>query len=216
MKKFAVILFALVLCGLPSLKARTWTSLDGKTMEGELVKADKGGVTIRRSDGVIFTVDVEKFSEADQKFVAQETQKNPSGEMGAAPAPTGKIRSPKDGEKVESGFTVKGLTRDVPKGFAALLFTSVPGSTDMSPRQETLEANRSFNTNIYHGPTDKGEWGLHLFVLPEAAAKQLAAWHMEASKMAALGQLAKVEPFDKSLLEKAVKVASIKYNLVPQ
>lgn len=129
---------------------------------------------------------------------------------------TGQIRSPKDGEKVMSGFTVKGLTRNVPKGFVVLMFTSVPNSTEISPRQETLASNRSFTTNIYHGPTDKGEWGLHLFVLPKEAAEQLAAWHMQASRMAAAGQLDQLKPFDKALLDKAIKVSSIKYHLEPQ
>ncbi|MCH9022883.1 MAG: hypothetical protein IID32_08960, partial [Planctomycetes bacterium] len=189
MKAIVLSIFAFSLCLTVHLEARTWTSLDGKTIEAEFVKADKANVTLKRSDGKTFTLAVNKLSESDQKFVADKSEKAATAEKIDTPKITGKIRDPKDGKKVESGFLFKAITRGAPKGYVAMLFTRNMSKGAIHPRGRILEANRSINTNVHHGPTDFGEWSLHLYVLPEADADGLMAWLLIAEQMAATGQL---------------------------
>ncbi len=57
----------------PMLEARTWTSTDGRTLEGELVEYDpeSGKVRIRRADGREFTLPKDRFSAEDGEFLAK-------------------------------------------------------------------------------------------------------------------------------------------------
>lgn len=50
-------------------EVRTFTSNDGKTIQAELVERSQDGVTIKREDGVIFTVQPDRFSEEDRKYI---------------------------------------------------------------------------------------------------------------------------------------------------
>ena len=52
-------------------EVRTWTSNDGRTLEGTLEKADHESVSVRRSDGRTFPIPIASLSAEDQEFVAQ-------------------------------------------------------------------------------------------------------------------------------------------------
>jgi len=53
-----------------SVVARTWMSRDGKqTIEAELLDFRDGRILLRRDDGKVFDVPLEKFSLADVKYV---------------------------------------------------------------------------------------------------------------------------------------------------
>ena len=54
-----------------SAEPRTWTSSEGKSFEGTLQSASEAAATIRRSDGKVFDVPLDKLSEADQGYVGQ-------------------------------------------------------------------------------------------------------------------------------------------------
>lgn len=54
-----------------SAEPRTWTSSEGKSFEGTLQSASEAAATIRRSDGKVFDVPLDKLSEADQSYVGQ-------------------------------------------------------------------------------------------------------------------------------------------------
>ena len=67
------LVLALSLLGLTSVThARLWTSNDGKTLEAEFVSAAQDQVTLRRSDGQVFTFPLGRLSEADQTWVKQQ------------------------------------------------------------------------------------------------------------------------------------------------
>ncbi len=66
---FPLIFFVISFCLVVNLEARTWTSLDGKIIEADLVKADDGKVTLKRSDGKTFTLAANKLSDADNKLI---------------------------------------------------------------------------------------------------------------------------------------------------
>lgn len=213
MKTIISYTFAFTFCLVNHLEARTWTSLDGKTIEAELVKADESKVTLKRADGKTFDIVLNKLSTSDQKFVADKLKKVAEGEKDKAPEITGKIRDPKDGEKVENGFLFKALTRGAPKGYVALLFTQDSREGYLHPRGRILEANRSITTKVHHGPKDFGEWNLHLYVLPEEDAAGLMDWLVRAEQLARIGQTEQIGAFEESLMDKAVKIDSLKYIL---
>lgn len=51
-------------------RARTWTSIDGRTIEAEMLRGTASDVTIRRtSDGQVFTISLDKLSQADRDYV---------------------------------------------------------------------------------------------------------------------------------------------------
>ncbi len=213
MKAIVLSIFACSLCFTFHLEARTWTSLDGKTIEAEFVKVDKANVTLKRSDGKSFTLPVNKLSEKDNKYITEELVKNAAEKKSDATKITGKIRSPRDGEKVESGFLFKALTRGAPKGYVCVLFTRDMREGALHPRGRILEVNRSITTQVHHGPSDFGEWSLQLYVLPEEDAEGLMTWLLRAEQLAAIGQIKQIKAFDRALMEKAIEVASLKYIL---
>jgi hypothetical protein len=49
---------------------RKWTSNDGRSAEAEFVSAADGKVTLRRAGGAVFTMPLERLSEADRTFIA--------------------------------------------------------------------------------------------------------------------------------------------------
>ena len=70
--------FGILAVGLASVTAefREWTATDGRTLLAELVGVDDGKVTVkRRNDGRQFTLELDKLSEADQKWVEENRDK---------------------------------------------------------------------------------------------------------------------------------------------
>ncbi len=67
------------------LGARTWTSADGRSLEGDFISATDTTVTLKRKDGKAFTLDLAKLSAVDQTFVKEQRAAAP-----AAPAAPGK------------------------------------------------------------------------------------------------------------------------------
>jgi thiol-disulfide isomerase/thioredoxin len=71
-------------CGKTVAAARTWTDSSGKfRVEAELVRLDSGKVTLRKTDGKLVTLPMEKLSAADQQFVRQQettAQKDPAND----------------------------------------------------------------------------------------------------------------------------------------
>ena len=70
--------FVVLTLAVASLGAKTWTSVDGRTIDGELISKTENAATIKRTDGVVVTVPLEKLSVADREFVltaAVEAQK---------------------------------------------------------------------------------------------------------------------------------------------
>ncbi|MEN8773067.1 MAG: prolyl oligopeptidase family serine peptidase [Akkermansiaceae bacterium] len=88
--KVALALFLLLFAIPPFSNAgevRTWTAVDGRTLEAEFISANERNVTLRRkSDGKRFTLSLDKVSEEDRKWVAEALEdldgpgeKEPSG-----------------------------------------------------------------------------------------------------------------------------------------
>jgi predicted peptidase len=68
-----------------TLTARTWTSADGRTLEGEFVSATETTVTIKRKDGKSFTIALDKLSPEDREFVAEQAKKPAAPDKPSAP-----------------------------------------------------------------------------------------------------------------------------------
>ncbi|MDF3057944.1 MAG: hypothetical protein K0R17_2159 [Rariglobus sp.] len=94
MKYFAW-LAALSLTAVAFGKLETWTNLDGKSMEAELVSADDNHVSFRKADGSGYLYPFAKLSEADQKRVRESAPTAPAGSLTApaAPVQAGKLTS---------------------------------------------------------------------------------------------------------------------------
>ena len=68
------LLFLTLVFGLSHLSAeesRTWTSSEGKSFEGALLSATETTASVKRSDGRVFEIPLEKLSPDDQAFVQQ-------------------------------------------------------------------------------------------------------------------------------------------------
>lgn len=58
--------------GAPGSLVRTWTSVDGKAFDGELLSATSISAKIRRTgDGQVFDVPLERLCQADRDFIAR-------------------------------------------------------------------------------------------------------------------------------------------------
>jgi hypothetical protein len=51
-------------------KMRTWTSRDGRTLEAQFAGRLGGTVQLKRKDGTVVKVPLERFSEADQRYIS--------------------------------------------------------------------------------------------------------------------------------------------------
>src|SRR5262245_44987777 len=61
-----------------SAEQRTWRSADGQyTVEGEFIEFKDAAVVMRRSDGQVITVQLDRLSEADRQYVAAKTGGSP-------------------------------------------------------------------------------------------------------------------------------------------
>ena len=74
--KLLACLVTLLLCGYPFTTAladelRTWTDVQGRTIQARLLHADlgKASIEIERADGVHFTLPIARLSATDQQFV---------------------------------------------------------------------------------------------------------------------------------------------------
>jgi len=57
---------------------RTWTSADGRTIEARFIDEKKGEVRIHRTDGRVFNIPLDNFSEDDRKYVKSLAVAKPS------------------------------------------------------------------------------------------------------------------------------------------
>lgn len=53
---------------------RTWTSRDGRTIKAEYISATTTSVTIKRSDGIVFTLPIANLSDSDAAWIAKHPQ----------------------------------------------------------------------------------------------------------------------------------------------
>ena len=59
-------------------RLRTWTDTSGNTVEAAFVKMEDGKVHLRRQDGRIAQVPLEKLSQQDQTHVAEQAERSVS------------------------------------------------------------------------------------------------------------------------------------------
>lgn len=207
-----LLFFALSILAPSFSHARPWTSLDGKTVEAEFIKTDGKNITIRRNDGRVFTIELATLSPDDQEFVAQQAKGTETKEDDHGV--TGDIRSPRKGEKVDRHFEAKGRTRGVPDGYVTMLFRAqLRGERYSFPHGEILDSNRSFSTKIYHEGLDHGKWKLTLHALPKSNAEKLVLWAKDCAIMVKAGRKEDIEGFDPALIEKAIKIGEVEYEL---
>src|SRR5690606_11851924 len=76
-----VLTLSVAIAALPA-HARTWTDTQNRTIDADYVSATAAEVTVRRSDGITFTLPLARLSSADQTFVTEQL----AAEQ-AAPAP---------------------------------------------------------------------------------------------------------------------------------
>lgn len=77
---FRLIISSAVLVFLPVLAAkaapRTFTSPGGQTIQAEIVSATASDVTLKMDNGAVVTATLDKFSRADQAFIAEWSKSN--------------------------------------------------------------------------------------------------------------------------------------------
>ncbi len=73
----ALLLTLLCALGTPA-SARTFTSPDGRTLEGEIVSATPDMVTLKLASGQVLAAPVSRFSTADQTFITEWNKANPA------------------------------------------------------------------------------------------------------------------------------------------
>ena len=102
--KWVVALFIMLATGSSFVGAgevRTWTSIDGRTLEAEFITANERNVTLRRkSDRKRFTLSLDKISEGDRKWVV-EALENLDGPGEKEPSGIFEGRLTEDWEKME-------------------------------------------------------------------------------------------------------------------
>lgn len=76
-------ILAVILLTAVSLTARTWTSIDGRTIEGDLIAKTETTATIKRVEGSVVTIPLDKLIEADRAFVAKAAIKSVRAELQA-------------------------------------------------------------------------------------------------------------------------------------
>jgi hypothetical protein len=82
------ILCSMVIAGLGSIGlARTWSDASGKfKVDADLVSVDENQVTLRRTDGKVVHLPIDKLSQADQDFLAKKPGHSPVGPADTTPA----------------------------------------------------------------------------------------------------------------------------------
>jgi hypothetical protein len=89
----STLLACLLLASTSHLSARTFTDIQGRKLEAEVVAVQQGQVRIKRADGQEFTLPVTTFSAADQAFLQQwKPAAAPQPAPGAKPAPAAGAR----------------------------------------------------------------------------------------------------------------------------
>ena len=68
--------------------SRTWTSSDGRSLQGQLVSAGKGNVVIKVKGGQRYEFPLTRLSEADQDYIRELSAKGLTIEVGHMPAET--------------------------------------------------------------------------------------------------------------------------------
>jgi hypothetical protein len=100
----AVTLGVILCCG--QSPARTWTDITGKhKIEGEFVKLADGQVDIRREDGKLVRIPLEKLSEADQQHARKAVkvgEESPFSVTGDEEKPAAKPKAPTEGKETQT------------------------------------------------------------------------------------------------------------------
>jgi nucleoredoxin len=90
LRPLAIFTTLLTLSTSVSAKVETWTDLDGRTMEAEVVSASDTYISFRKADGIRYIFPVSKLTEADQARVRELAAQSPT----AAPAPAATPAAP--------------------------------------------------------------------------------------------------------------------------
>jgi hypothetical protein len=73
------IVAATVICTCPAT-ARTWTDVQGRKLDGELVSSNATDATLKLATGKTVTIPLAKLSAEDRKFISEQTDKNEGSE----------------------------------------------------------------------------------------------------------------------------------------
>jgi predicted peptidase len=86
----------LTLTALPAIvAARTWTSVDGRKLEAEMVTATATSVTLKNAAGQTFTIPIDRLSPQDRVVIQSAVVPQPGAQPGApAPPPTPASNAP--------------------------------------------------------------------------------------------------------------------------
>ena len=125
----ALISFCLLGAILSQAPGRTWTDASsGRTIEAELIGKAEGGVQLKRTDGKVVTVPLERLSEEDRTYLLTAQVKQPVFAAGAASGEWPGWRGPnRDNRSPDTG-----LLKEWPEGGPELVWTFEDGGTGYS------------------------------------------------------------------------------------
>ncbi|HSI65054.1 MAG TPA: hypothetical protein VLE43_18150, partial [Candidatus Saccharimonadia bacterium] len=86
--KRLIALLTLTVVALPAIvAARTWTSIDGRKLEADMVTATATSVTLKNAAGQTFTIPLDRLSPEDRSVVQSAVVPQPGAKPGVHPPP---------------------------------------------------------------------------------------------------------------------------------
>lgn len=77
---FYPVILILIFISTSNAEMKTWTSSDGRTIKASYISSADGKVVLKKSSGKSFTLDIQKLSQEDQKFISELSTKETTTE----------------------------------------------------------------------------------------------------------------------------------------
>ena len=140
----------------PALEPRTWISLDGRTLDAELIKTEGEIVELKDKEGRILKIPKLSLSFGDLDYIAEYAPQQKSGALGAKPPSNVRIPNPAKEMKF-SNKTVKKEAGKLKLGGLTLGYCETPHfkvlySKGIDPMDTAEQAERFWHdTAFFHG-----------------------------------------------------------------
>ena len=140
----------------PALEPRTWISLDGRTIDAELIKTEGDIVELKDKENRILKVPKSSLSFGDLDYLAEYAPDEKAGSLGSKPTPPPKIPNPAKEMKFNNKL-VKKDAGEMKLGGLAMKFYETPHfkilySKGVDPSDTAEQAERLWHTTaFFHG-----------------------------------------------------------------
>ncbi len=179
-------LFAL-LNTLPALEPRLWISLDGRTIDAELIKTDGDIVELKDKEGRVLKVPKSSLSFGDLDYIAEYGPEEKKSSLGSKPAGKAKVPNPAK----EMKFSPKSVKKDageIKLGTLSFQVTETPRfkiltSKGVDPMDTAELAERLWHDMAFFHASFAGKFKDRRMAIilaePEKDFTELGAWYVE-------------------------------------